>query len=70
MIKVSKKEGESASSLIYRFTKRVQQTGVLREAKKRRFFSRSESKLKRKLSALHRFAKRAEMVEQKKWGLA
>ncbi len=70
MIQISRKEGESASSLIYRFTKKVQQSGVLREAKKRRFFSRTESKLKRKRSALHRATKREELSVQKKWGLA
>lgn len=70
MIIVRKKEGESASSLIYRFTKRVQQTGVLKESKKRRFYTRGKSKLNRKLSAMHRVTKRQEIEHAKKWGLA
>lgn len=69
MVFVYKKEGETASALIYRFTKKMQQTGTLREAKKRRFYARTDSKLKRKLSALHRNAKHKEMERQKKLGL-
>jgi ribosomal protein S21 len=69
MIDIRKKENESASSMMFRFTKKVQQSGILREAKKRRFHSRKVSKLKRKLSALHRDVKRKEMVKQKKLGL-
>ena len=68
-IEVRKKEGESVGTLIYRFTKRVQQSGVLREAKKRRFYSRVTNRLKRKLSALHRDGKKKEMDRAKKLGL-
>ncbi len=69
MISIKRKENESASGMIYRFTKRIQQSGILREAKKRRFFIREESKLKRKLSAIHRSKKSEEMNRQKKLGL-
>ncbi len=69
MVEIKKKDGESASSMIYRFTKKMQQSGILREAKKRRFYSRIESKLKKKLSALHRADKKIEMVRQKKLGI-
>lgn len=69
MVSIKRKENESASGMIYRFTKKVQQSGILRESKKRRFFAREESKLKRKLSALHRTKKSEEMARQKKLGL-
>lgn len=69
MVEIRKKEGESASGMIYRFTKKMQQSGVIREAKRRRFYARTESRLKRKLSALHRVSKREEMVRQKKLGI-
>ena len=36
-IDAKKKEGESATSLMYRFSKKVQRSGVVREVKKRRF---------------------------------
>ncbi len=68
MAEVKKREGESTNSLIFRFIKRVQQTGVLREAKKRRFHSRTQNRLKRKLSALHREEKRKEVEIAKKLG--
>lgn len=68
-IDVRKREGESASSMMYRFTKRVQQSGVLREAKKRRFHHRSTSRLTRKRSALHRAGKRKEMDRARKLGI-
>lgn len=67
-MEVRKKENESTNSLIYRFIKRVQQTGVLREAKKRRFHSRTQNRLKRKLSALHRETKKKEMELARKMG--
>ena len=68
-IEVKRKEGESAGTLIYRFTKRVQQSGVLREAKRRRFTHRPANKLKRKRSALHRETKRKELERAKKLGV-
>ncbi len=68
MAEVKKREGESTTSLIYRFIKRVQQTGVLRESKKRRFHSRTQNRLKRKLSALHREVKKKEMEIARKLG--
>lgn len=69
-VEVRKKEGESASSMLYRFTKKVQQSGILKEAKKRRFHKRNESKLKRKLSAIHRVEKKQEMERMRKLGIA
>jgi len=69
-MEVRKREGESASSLIYRFTKKTQQSGVLKEAKKRRFRARPVSRVKRRLSALHRAQKKAEFARAKKLGLA
>jgi ribosomal protein S21 len=69
MLNVTKKEGESAAALLYRFTKKIQQSGVLREAKKRRFKHRTPNRLKIKLSALHREAKKKEIAHNKKMGL-
>jgi len=68
-MEVRKREGESASSLIYRFTKKTQQSGVLKEAKKRRFRARPVSRIKRRLSALHRVKKKAEFARAKKLGI-
>lgn len=68
-VQVNKKEGESIGSLLYRFSKKIQQSGVLKEARKRRFHKRNESRLKRKLSAIHRVGKKKDLERQKKLGL-
>lgn len=67
---IKKKEGESPNSLVFRFTKKVQQSGVLREVKGRRFTKRATSKLKRRQSALHKKTKRAELEKARKLGVA
>ena len=69
MVYVKKEEGESASSLVYRFNKRVQHSGVLREAKKRQFRSRSVNKNQRRVSALRGEELKREAEKAKKLGL-
>lgn len=66
---VKKKENESAGSFLYRFNKKVQQSGILKEARKRRYHHRPKSKLKRKEAALYRNAKREEVAKEKKLGI-
>ncbi len=68
-IEVRKKSGESGSALLFNFTKRVKRSGVLKEARKRRFRNRPVSRLKRKRSAIHRDDKRKEIDRQRKLGL-
>ena len=68
MQEVKKREGESTNSLIFRFIKRVKQTGVLTESRRRRFRQRAPNKLKRKLSALHREEKKKELEISRKLG--
>ncbi|MBI2025109.1 MAG: 30S ribosomal protein S21 [Candidatus Harrisonbacteria bacterium] len=68
-MEVRKKENETTNTLIYRFLKRVQHSGVLREAKKRRFHDRPANRLKRRLSALHRENKKREVEKAKKLGI-
>lgn len=68
MIEIKRKEGESSNAFLYRFTKKIQQSGILKEAKKKRFSSRSQNKHARKQSALYRSAKKAEITRAKKAG--
>lgn len=42
------------SAFLYRFSKKMQQSGILIEAKKRKRKDRSVSKSKRRASAIHR----------------
>ena len=66
---IKKKEGEATSSLVYRFTKKVRQSGILREAKSRRFTQRKQNKTALHRSAMHRFRKAVEYEKMKKQGL-
>lgn len=68
-IEVRKKEGESVQSLIFRFTKKIKQSGILTEARKRQFRERPQSKLKKRLSAIYRFNKQKEFEKKRKLGL-
>ncbi|MEK7076914.1 MAG: 30S ribosomal protein S21 [Patescibacteria group bacterium] len=69
MVEVKKRQGESSSVLLYRFSKRIKQSGVLKEAKKRRFHGRAVSRRRRLLSALHRQKKSVEIAALKRKGL-
>jgi len=66
---VRKKEGETTGSFLYRFSKKMQQSGILREARKRKFHKRATSRIKRRLSALYRQDKKREIARKKKFGL-
>ncbi|PIU98382.1 30S ribosomal protein S21 [Candidatus Wolfebacteria bacterium CG03_land_8_20_14_0_80_40_12] len=67
-MEIKRREGEPISAFLYRFSKKIQQSGVLREVKKRRYKDRAVSRLKRRLSALHRERKRKEVQRAKKMG--
>jgi ribosomal protein S21 len=68
-IEVKKRPGESASSLLYNFTKKIKRSGILKEARKRRFYKRRVSRLKRRLSAIHRESKKKEIETARKLGI-
>ena len=68
-IEIRKKEGESGSALLYNFTRRIKRSGILKEVRARRFRTRPQSRIKRKLSAIHREAKRVDVERQRKMGL-
>lgn len=68
MIQVRKKEKETAESLIRRFSRRVQQSGVLRQVRKLRFHSEEQSRVKRRDEALYKVKIRKEINRLKKLG--
>lgn len=70
MIETKRKEGESSSALMFRFTKRVKRSGVLKEANRRRFLTRLSNKRQRRESAVHRNKKHIEHARNKKLGIA
>lgn len=67
MIEIKRKEGESTNSLLYRFSKIIRQSGVLKEAKKRMFYSKKPNKNARRKSAIYRSKKTAEIERLKKF---
>ena len=68
-MELKRREGESTSAFLYRFSKKIQQSGVLLEAKKRKFRKRPVSKSKKRLSALHREQKKREVEKMKRMGI-
>ncbi len=61
MVEVKTREGESMESLLRRFSKRVQQSGVLIRAKKGRFYKPEKS-----VRVVREEAARRELIESKK----
>lgn len=70
MVDTKKREGETPSALLFRFSRRVKRSGVLKEANKRRFYSRPGNRAKRKISALHRGRRRQEMARARQLGVS
>ncbi len=53
-VEVRKKERETTQSLLRRFTRRIQQSGVLIRARRGRFYTPMPTKRQKKLAALRR----------------
>ena len=67
-MELKRREGESVSAFLYRFSKKMQHSGVLKEAKKRRSRPRAINKNKRRVAAIYREEKRTEIETAKKLG--
>ncbi|HRY52317.1 MAG TPA: 30S ribosomal protein S21 [Candidatus Portnoybacteria bacterium] len=68
-IEVRRKEREPIGSLLRRFTRRVQQSGVLLNARKGRFYQKPKTRRQIKASALRREQLRGQRREMMKMGL-
>ncbi|MDE2399761.1 MAG: 30S ribosomal protein S21 [Patescibacteria group bacterium] len=68
VIEVKKNPNENNSSILRRFTRKMQESGIVRHVKKSRYNLRKESKLKTKRSALKRMGRRQEIEKLKKMG--
>jgi ribosomal protein S21 len=66
MVEIKRHENESALSALRRFTKRVQQSGVLVEVRKRRFQERQQSDYKKRKKALVRIKRHETMEKMRK----
>jgi len=59
MVEVRKREGESVTGLVRRFSYRVQKSGILLRAKGIKFHQKPKTKIARKQAALRREKKQA-----------
>lgn len=68
VIEVKKNSNENNASILRRFSRRVQESGIIHKVKGSRYNERKESKLKVKKSAIKRMTRRAEIEVLKKLG--
>ena len=67
-VELKKNEHENATNLIRRFTRKIQESGIIMKVKGNRYSERPMSKLSEKVVALRRLARRAEVEKLKKLG--
>lgn len=68
VVEVRRKEGESTESMVRRFTRKVQQSGVLIRARKNRYRQKIKSKNVQRTNALKRAEMREEREELRRMG--
>lgn len=68
MIEIKRKEGESSNSLLYRFSKIIRRSGVLKEAKRKKFYINKPNRRYMRESAIYRANKIKEIMKMKKLG--
>lgn len=68
LVQVTKNNNESPTGLIRRFTKKVQDAGILRRAKSLRYKERTLSYYKKKMATLNKLKARKEYEKLKKLG--
>jgi ribosomal protein S21 len=68
-LEIRKKGNEAVGHFFFQFKKKIQQSGIAREARKRRFFERPENRRKRRYSALYRAKKQEKRLNDKKYGV-
>ncbi len=67
-IEVKKNSNENGANLLRRFTRRMQESGILIKVKSKRYNERALSKLKQKTVALKRINRRKDMDKLRKLG--
>lgn len=67
-VELKKNENENATNLVRRFTRKIQESGIIIKVKGKRYSERPMSKLSEKVVALRRIARRAEVEKLKKLG--
>lgn len=68
VIEVKKNPNENNSSVLRRFSRKIQESGIIRKVKGSRYNLRKDSKLKIKKGALKRISRRKEIEKLRKLG--
>ena len=68
IIEVRKNPNENNTSVLRRFSRRIQESSIIQKVKNSRYNERKESKLKVKKSALRRMVRRKEIEKLRKLG--
>lgn len=69
MVQVTRKDSkESAENMIRRFTRKVQQSGVIANAKQTQYFTKPMSKRDRRIKAIQRQERKLQKVKRMKLG--
>jgi ribosomal protein S21 len=67
-IHLQKRDGENVNAFLYRFNKKVQHSGLIKESKKRQFYARTENRQKRRKATLYRQRKQETIARERKLG--
>ncbi|MCX6753578.1 MAG: 30S ribosomal protein S21 [Candidatus Nomurabacteria bacterium] len=70
VIEVKKNTNENNMSLIRRFTRKVQESGIIQKVKSKRYNERTESKVKTKIATLKRINRKKALEKLQKLGKA
>ncbi|MES2416202.1 MAG: hypothetical protein V4504_00655 [Patescibacteria group bacterium] len=68
IIEVKKNTNENNASVLRRFTRKIQESGIIYKVKNNRYNERAESKVKVKAATLKRIAKRKANEKMRKLG--
>ena len=68
VIEVKKNPNENNNSVLRRFSRKIQESGIIHKVKGARYNERKESKLKVKAGALKRMVKRKHIEKMRKLG--
>ena len=70
VIEVKKNTNENNMNLVRRFTRKVQESGIIQKVKSKRYNERAESKVKIKIATLKRINRRKTLEKLQKLGKA
>jgi len=70
VIEVKKNTNESNMNLVRRFSRKVQESGIIQKVKSKRYNERPQSKVKVKLATLKRIARKKNLEKLQKLGKA